>query len=212
VSDLDVEPKKRTDIKIAYRRLHSQPRMPLETFPEATSPTMVSLRKLVDTTGSVLMPYSQPSKVSSQQHWTLSFKCHKSTILLLAQQSQSFTSIKQDLLDAIKATGLSDINGNPIPSQPEDIVLGVPIDGNDISKGWVNLEIPEFDEEAGAKGVKKGSVLNQSPLGAGLKDGAMLAFKFKDGEAQDEMDLDDHWDVVIPSYEDEDAALSQSRS
>ena len=80
----------------------------------------------------------------------------------------------------------------------------MPLDKNDVSKGWVNLEIPEFDEsEIKGRGVKKGSVLNQSPLGAGLKDGAMLAFKFKKEGATDEMDLDDEWDVVMPSYEDD---------
>ena len=53
------------------------------------------------------------------------------------------------------------------------------------------------------KGVKKGSVLNGSPLGAGLKDGAMLAFRFTKGPGEDAMDLDDEWDVIMPSYDDE---------
>ncbi|KAL9132254.1 MAG: hypothetical protein Q9217_000058 [Psora testacea] len=145
-----------------------------------------------------------PKRKNLQSDLTLRFKCHKTTILLLCQQSQSFTSIKQDLLDSIKAAGMENINRACLPSDPECIILGVPIDKNDISKGWINLEIPEFDEVEGKeKGVKKGSVLNQSPLGAGLKDGAVLAFKFnKEGE-RDEMDLDDGWDVVMPSYEDE---------
>ena len=63
--------------------------------------------------------------------------------------------------------------------------------------------IPEV-EDGGTKGkgVKKGSVLNGSPLGAGLKDGAMLAFRFKDDAAEDAMDLDVEWDVIIPRFED----------
>ena len=86
----------------------------------------------------------------------------------------------------------------------------MPLDKNDMGKGWVNLEIPEFDEaEVKGKGVKKGSVLNQSPLGAGLKDGAVLAFKFQKEDTTDEMDLDDDWDVVMPSYEDEGGSQSQ---
>ena len=36
----------------------------------------------------------------------------------------------------------------------------------------------------------------------------MLAFKFKDPDAQDVMELDDEWDVVIPKYEDEDGSQS----
>ena len=136
--------------------------------------------------------------------WTLRFKQHKTTILLFVQRSQPFDSIKRDLLDAIKATNIKDINGNALPSDPEDIELGVPRDKNDTSKGWVPLKIPEAEEaDVKGKGVKKGSVLNESPLGAGLKDGAMLAFRFTKGAAEDGMDLDDEWDVIMPSYDDE---------
>ena len=82
----------------------------------------------------------------------------------------------------------------------------MPRDKNDISKGWVSLAIPELDDgDTKGKGVKKGSVLNESPLGAGLKDGAMLAFRFNGKDAaedDDEMDLDVEWDVIIPDFED----------
>ena len=141
--------------------------------------------------------------------WTLRFKQHKTTILLFVQQSQSFDSIKRDLLDAIKATNIKEINGNSLPSDPEDIELGLPKDKNDVSKGWVPLIIPEGEEaDVKGKGVKKGSILNGSPLGAGLKDGAMLAFRFTKGAAEDGMDLDDEWDVIMPSYDDEDESQS----
>ena len=136
--------------------------------------------------------------------WTLRFKQHKTTILLFVQQSQPFDSIKRDLLDAIKATNIKDINGNALPSDPEEIELGVPRDKNDVNKGWLPLIIPEAEEaDVKGKGVKKGSVLNGSPLGAGLKDGAMLAFRFTKGAAEDGMDLDEEWDVIMPSYDDE---------
>ena len=141
--------------------------------------------------------------------WTLRFKQHKTTILLFVQQSQSFDSIKRDLLDAITATNIKEINGNALPSDPEDIELGLPRDKNDVSKGWVPLKIPEAEEaDVKGKGVKKGSVLNGSPLGAGLKDGAMLAFRFTEGNEEDRMDLDDEWDVIMPSYDDEDESQS----
>lgn len=90
----------------------------------------------------------------------------------------------------------------------------MPVDKNDISKGWVALEIPELDDGmTNGRAVKKGSVLNQSPLGAGLKDGAMLAFKFRKQDAGADdlgMDLDDDWDVIMPSYDDE-GSQSQGR-
>ena len=84
----------------------------------------------------------------------------------------------------------------------------MPIDKNNISKGWVGLEIPEFDEEMlGAKkgkGVKKGSVLNSIPQGAGLKDGGVVAFRFRQ-EGNDELEMIEHeeWNVIVPSYTDE---------
>ena len=136
--------------------------------------------------------------------WTLRFKQHKTTILLFVQQSQPFDSIKRDLLDAIKATGIQDINGNTLPSDPEDIEFGVLRDKNDHSKGWVALKIPEAEDgDTKGKGVKKGSVLNENPLGAGLKDGAMLAFRFAKAAEEGGIDKDDEWDVIIPSYDDE---------
>ncbi|KAL9063818.1 MAG: hypothetical protein Q9161_009255 [Pseudevernia consocians] len=150
-----------------------------------------------------------PAKTSSGLQWTLRFKQHKTTILLFVQQSQPFDSIKRDLLDAIKATGIQDINGNTLPSDPKDIEFGVLRDKNDHSKGWVALKIPEAEDgDTKGKGVKKGSVLNENPLGAGLKDGAMLAFRFAKAAEEGGMDKDDEWDVIIPSYDDEDESQS----
>ena len=127
------------------------------------------------------------------------------------EPSQSFTTIKSDLLEALRQRGGTEINGDPLPSDPEDVIFGVPVDKNDPNKGWVGLDIPATDTEDDAGGKKKvgskKSVLNASPLGAGLRDGAMLAFKFRSDDAQmdeDGIDLDySNWDVVIPSYDEE---------
>ena len=134
---------------------------------------------------------------------TLRFKIHKLTILLECKDTQTFESIRIELLQAIKATGLKDIDGEDLPSDPEDIILGVPMDKNNLDKGWVNLEIPEFDEDDARRksGVKKGSVLNESPLGAGLKDGDMLAVRFRKAPT-DEMELDGEWEVTLPNLDD----------
>ena len=119
------------------------------------------------------------------------------------------------MLEALSATGVKEINGSSIPSDPDDVILGVQLERDDIGKVWVNLEIPEFDEEAPAKkGVKKGSVLNKNPLGAGLKDGSLLAFRFKSAQEFDpnSMEVDDDWDVVMPiiTYEEEDPNILPS--
>lgn len=65
------------------------------------------------------------------------------------------------------------------------------------------MEIPELDDLTGAKkGVRKGSVLNQTPQGAGLTNGQAMAFKFRT-ETSDDM-LDDEWDVFLPNPNDYD--------
>jgi len=130
------------------------------------------------------------------------------------EQTQSFTSIKFDLLGALKKCGHTELNGQAIPTDPEDVIFGVPVDKSDIAKGWVDLDIPEMETEDEAGNTKKvggkDSMLNGSPLGAGLKDGAMLAFKFKGEDAKmdsEDSELNDSsWDVVIPSYEEESAS------
>ncbi|MCJ1288139.1 hypothetical protein MMC26_007494 [Xylographa opegraphella] len=152
-----------------------------------------------------------PTKDPNPQLWTLRFKQHKVTVLLFVEQTQSFSSIKADLLDALKERGYTEINQRSLPSDAQDIVLGLPIDKNDPSKGWVGLDIPamELEDETGSKktvGGKK-SVLNASPVGAGLRDGSLLAFKFRSVDAKkdsDDLDMEDSdWDVVMPSYEEE---------
>ena len=116
--------------------------------------------------------------------------------------------MKENLLEAIKSTRISAVNGNPIPSKAEDVILGVPIEKNDPSQGWINLEIPELEDDGSKKGGKKPNVLNATPIGAGLKDGMTLAFKFrKDVSEVDDMDIDDNeWDVVMPTFEDEEGS------
>lgn len=112
--------------------------------------------------------------------------------------------MKAKLLDAIISTGVAYINGPRLPSEPEDVILGVPIDSNDPSQGWMDLEIPELDDGGGKK-AKKPSVLNATPFGAGLSDGMALAFRFRrKGDGDDGMDTDENqWDVVLPAYDDE---------
>ena len=96
-----------------------------------------------------------------------------------------------------------------MPSDPEAVVFGIQVDKHDPNKGWLPLKIPENEDgNPKGKGIKKDSVLNESPLGAGLKDSQMLAFKFQDSGEQ--RDADDDWDVVMPSYEDD--ASSQTKS
>ncbi len=145
--------------------------------------------------------------------WTLRFKLNRTTVILFVTPTQSFTSIKADLLEAIKATGLKEINNIPVPSDPEDILFGIAQDRKDPKRGWTGLEIPELDDLTGAKkGVRKGSILNQSPQGAGLINGQAMAFKFRT-ETSDDM-LDDEWDVFLPNpdeYDEEEERIEDRK-
>ena len=81
----------------------------------------------------------------------------------------------------------------------------------------MDLEIPETEETngVGAKGKSGGkkNIMNTSPLGAGLKNGGMLAFRIRGGDGLDDEDGmaggEDEWDVLLPSYEDEYGSQSQ---
>ncbi|KIV82784.1 hypothetical protein PV11_04863 [Exophiala sideris] len=154
---------------------------------------------------------------------TLLFKCHKSTTLLSVLPTTPFPEIKALLLDALQSRKVETMPNSsiPLPENPEKIEFGVLADKKDASKGWVPLEIKE-QEITGAKGIKKkvggkNSVLNESPLGAGLTDGSWVAYRVKpsqketqDDEMKDdagtpEIDIEEDpgWDVVIASFEDE---------
>ncbi len=162
-----------------------------------------------------LLPEPEPS------FWTLRFKNHRTTILLYSQPDTSFRAIRQELLTMLKTTNPSgDLHGALIPSEADDVVLGIPKDAKDLQAGWNELEIPEQQlEESGpaASGGRNKRKLGgeqstlDCPRGVGLKDGAVLAFKFRSASHRDDHDGEDHvmngmsedWDVVLPSYDDD---------
>ncbi|GAD93368.1 conserved hypothetical protein [Paecilomyces variotii No. 5] len=151
---------------------------------------------------------AKPSPLS----WTLLFRKHKTTVLLMLPPNETLTSAKAELLKALNARGLKEMNGDTIPEDPTEIEFGVPVDKNELEKGWTRLdvEVPEL-AEGGAKKTKKnaGEVTLQ---GADIKDGQSIAFRFRkrseDGSGKDELDLDleledPGWDVIVPSLDDE---------
>ena len=65
------------------------------------------------------------------------------------------------------------------------------------------LEIPEDSDDKKSRGSGKKSVFNASPHGAELKDSQAVAFRFRKTEPEG-MEVDDPgWDVLIPSYDDD---------
>ena len=121
-------------------------------------------------------------------------------MLLHVEPQTPFPQIKRALLAALNGTATPpelpvDVD---LPDDPAAIEFGAAADRMDLTKGWVPLEIPA---DGGA--TTKRGVLNDSPMGAGLKDGAALAVRFKEPKDEDAMDEDKSWDVVIPGYEDD---------
>jgi hypothetical protein len=159
---------------------------------------------------------------------TLLFKCHKSTVALSVLPTTPFTEIKSLLLGALQSRNIELIpNSNtPLPEDPEGLEFGVLADKKDANKGWVLMETEE-QEASGPQGRKrkgpgKASVLNQTPAGAGLGDGAWIAYRAKSErqereeprvEAGDEMEglpdidieEDPGFDVEISRFEEDEA-------
>ncbi|KAI9658964.1 MAG: hypothetical protein M1821_001924 [Bathelium mastoideum] len=151
--------------------------------------------------------------------WTVRFKHHQTTVLLHVDPTQSFSTIKSELLHALQESHANGVNGIALPSSPEDILLARPNDAMDPSAGWTGID----DDAALADGDDDGEERNQGKnkgkakrkmggaadcmQGAGFKNGACLAFKFKDGDSDDWVDVggvrEEKWDVLIPSYEDQ---------
>jgi hypothetical protein len=166
----------------------------------------------------------------SPQTWTLRLKSRKTTVLLHVDPLQTFSSIKSHLYNALKETGHKDPETHqsiPLPDSPEDIQLARPVDVHDAQQGFQlgewELRADESEEDSGkGKGKAKAgknpndtTVLKsgkECPKGAGLKDGAVLAFRWAgDGtwDGNDDADTDQDltessnmWGVKLASFDD----------
>lgn len=172
--------------------------------------------------------------------WTLRFKLHRTTILLHSDPQQRLSLLRAELLTALQTThphGFVEGKGGTtygIPESYEDIILAKLRDPNDVRSGWERLIKPnDFgfeDEGVSAKGKGKAGAaaksaglgaVSECPQGVGLRDGAVVAFRFVTeaekekraaGDAADEdvdeiakkgLDLEEAevWDVEIPTIE-----------
>lgn len=159
------------------------------------------------------MIQSKPDALS----WTLLFKKHKTTVLLMLPPQETIVNTKSALVNALRARGLTDVNGDPLPEDPSDVEFGVAVDRNDLEKGWTRLEVeaPEFaDAEELKRNAGKKPSGSLSLQGADLRNGQSIAFRFKkhgqepvqrNGEDIDiDLNLEDPgWDVAVPKFDDE---------
>lgn len=115
--------------------------------------------------------------------WTLKFKRDKVTVVLFVHPDQSMLSIKDEFLEALKSRNTT-FEDQDIPSSSDEVFLAKLTIPNDHESGWETLtSASESIGSSDAKGSKKrkanGSNPLDSPVGLGLKDGAVLAFKFQ---------------------------------
>jgi hypothetical protein len=127
--------------------------------------------------------------------WTIRLKHHKTTLLLHVSPMQTLTTLKEDLLAVLQERSSSTFNNHPLPSSPSDILLAKPNDPFDLSQGWDALEEPDeledpfnIDEDAPKPRTKK-TTESENLKAYGVKDNAVLAFRFKGEKGAD-------WDVV----------------
>jgi len=145
--------------------------------------------------------------MSSVLGWTLRFKHHKNTTLLHVDPLQSMASVKEELLRALKDTHPNGrlSSGLVIPDNTTDLVLGKAKDIHDLTNGGWELV---YTNDASLNEANKKKVSpDDCPRGVGLKDGSVVAYKFKseelnmEDEALDMGDDDDRWDVIIATYD-----------
>ena len=156
-----------------------------------------------------------PAALPTPEHITLFLKQHKHTVLLSVIPTTPFAEIKSLLLATLQSRNVTLIDGAPLPNEPEEIEFGVLRNKRNPAEGWVSLDVKEmevYDTKGGKRKVGgPKSVLNESPAGAGLSDGSMLAFRFRtkrkedSPEDNDNMEIEDDpgWNVILPSYDDE---------
>lgn len=170
----------------------------------------------------------------SPQTWTLRLKSRKTTVLLHVDPLHTFSTIKTFLYEALSETGIKDPETEesiPLPSSPSDIQLARPVNINDAQEGFQigEWEHPASEEDESGKGKGKAKAVKKTnggatagtasvkdcPKGAGLKDGAVLAFRWAgdgtwDGDDED-MDVEDGrrsakgadmWGVKLASFDD----------
>ncbi|KAJ6021842.1 hypothetical protein N7540_007346 [Penicillium herquei] len=115
--------------------------------------------------------------------FTIMFRKHKITVLLDLKHHDTLSKAREKILLSLKSRLLTDINGDAIPEQPEDIELGVPVDRSNLSKGWKLLVVSEEPGDS-IEEVRR-------------QNGDLIAFRFRGGSNTND---DEGWDVLIPQF------------
>ncbi|KAK5081121.1 hypothetical protein LTR70_009354 [Exophiala xenobiotica] len=178
------------------------------------------------------MSSSDLTTLPTPTHLTLLFKHHKSTTVLSIHPTQTLHSAKTTLLHVLASRNLTTLPGSatPLPSDPSALELGILADRRDPTKGFVYAEDRASIAQTVSSSKKKtGAKSNQGPIETfadlELRDGAWVAYRLRTrvevdadadavgDEAPEDMDVDvdvdvsgslnQQWDVVVPSYDEE---------
>ncbi|KAH6639253.1 hypothetical protein C7974DRAFT_461489 [Boeremia exigua] len=155
------------------------------------------------------------------QTWTLRLKHARTTLFLHIDPLLPFSAIKTALYDALTETASDDLSSpaSALPPSAEALQLGRPVDPLDASRGFVlgewevddsldatTLESDSEVQPKNGKGKGKAKVNSKPsdcPKGAGLRDNAVLAYRWEGGAA------DEGWEVEVASFEDAYGAVNE---
>lgn len=146
-----------------------------------------------------------PAPDPTSKHLTIRFKNAKTTLLLHILPTQSLSSVRAEVLSAVKQTNPSGVfNGKPIPSDASEVILAQPADVNDLSRGWERVNTnPDADDDVSGKGKGRATTIgrarpSQDTIQAlGLRDGGVLAFRFKSEDDADSENKRKHTDEGV---------------
>ncbi|KAK4503748.1 hypothetical protein PRZ48_004663 [Zasmidium cellare] len=156
------------------------------------------------------MPATEPNP----RTWTLRFKHHRTTLLIEVDPLQHLSEVRAELLQALNETNPSgELNGQPIPKNPDEIQLGRAVDRNNLTLGYVTIEKEEEGTEVSGKGKGKSTAgsgtksaagqMKECPQGAGLRNADVVAFRFSNAtdDGWEIVEGVEKWDVKIPTME-----------
>lgn len=152
-----------------------------------------------------------PVTTPTPSHLTLLLKHARSTTVLSVLPDTPLSTLRQQLLQVLSARGIDHLPGTPtpLPTDQEDLELGILIDKHEPHKGWVSTEgVSSLNISKSSKKKPKGVVETVGDLE--LKDGGWIAYRVRgppiggdDEDEEIEAVEDPGWTVEIPSFDDE---------
>jgi hypothetical protein len=153
-----------------------------------------------------------PVTSPTSAHLTLLLKHARSTTVLSALPETSFTTLKFQLLEVLSARGLGHLPGTTttLPTDPNDLELGVLLDKHEPQKGWVATDSLAGLSTTKSSSKKKSKGVVETVGDLELKDGGWIAYRVREprlggGDDDEELEAieDPGWNVELPTFDDE---------